>query len=270
MKKWNLYLVLLVLALMSASAQAAITHLYNFLIDPEEGLTGLEDHVGTADFTVHGGVIFVDCCIEFQSNGDYVSMPADEIAINTYDELTLELWSIQSSMDQGYSMTAAFGDTYGDDGIQYVAISTSGAGVSRAMITDGSINPGWMSERGVDGPEYNDDLLHQYVLTIGPDESSPDTQIISYFIDGAIVGSNSTNDNTLAGLSNSFAYLGKSLYAGDATFIGRICEFSIYDTALSSDEVLATFAEGPNCVPEPATMFLLGLGSVVVLRRKKS
>jgi hypothetical protein len=52
-------------------------------------------------------------------------------------------------------------------------------------------------------------------------------------------------NNSIAALSNTYAYLAKSVYDGDPTWAGLILEFNIYDKALSADEVLFLAQRGP-------------------------
>jgi hypothetical protein len=264
----RLFYLVVVVALMSGTAQAAMVHQWAFNCDNNPGL----DSVGGANATLNGAAMTALGQLKLNASaGTYVDLGGPAIGINTYSAFSLVLWSTQY-VDQGYTMTAALGGTNaGNAGMRYAAISTSrGDNVSRAMFTRGNDNPGYQSEAAVNWTELNDSIEHQYVLTAGAAPAGFNTAnlVLSYYVDGEFIGMLNMGDRTIAGLSNSFAYLGKSLYTGDALWAGNINEFDIYNTALTGAEIQA-LRPSDVCIPEPATMVLLGFGSLALLRRRK-
>jgi len=55
-----------------------------------------------------------------------------------------------------------------------------------------------------------------------------------------------THSKSLSDVSDTFAYLGKSLVSVDPNFNGAMDEFRIYDHALDGSQVAASFADGPT------------------------
>lgn len=256
-------------------ANADLTHQYTF----NDGSAG--DGVGSANGTlmgnaaVSGGQLVLD-----GASTTFLDLPGPTIGINAYSALTLELWLTSSPNNTSFTMGAVFGRTFegasdplsvssggtiadGDTwrGVQYLMLQpTRGDGHSREAITALS----YEAESGVNGTaQINDNLQHMMALTI-------DGTDLSYYLDGALVGSAPLGANTLASLSDAHAYLGQSVFPGDPHFIGSINEFSIYNNALSASQIEADFAAGP--VPEPSTVALIGLGlaSLTILRRRRA
>jgi hypothetical protein len=264
-------LCLVVVALMCGVTQAALVHQWCFNGNTwDTGTPGGSPAtlMGAADLTTIPGQVWLN-----GSADTYVDLGGPSIAINTYSAFSLVLWSTQYD-DQGYTMTAALGGTQDWYGKRYVAISTArGDQVSRAMLTSGNDNPGYQSEVGVNWTELNDSTQHQYVLTVGPAPAGFNTAnlVLSFYVDGEFIGMLNMGNRLISGLDNTFAYLGKSLYPGDALWLGNINEFDIYNNALSGSEIQVLYAAGPCdvCIPEPATMVLLGIGSLVLVRRRK-
>jgi hypothetical protein len=221
-----------------------LMHRYDFASDASDVVGGLQStlvgdaHVSSGSLVCDG----VDDCLEMDAAG---------IAINTYTTgLTLELWSTQDTENQGFSMTASFGGTWGNGfGQDYLAISTTrGNDLSRAMIanTPDQDSP-WADEVGVDGPELNDGLEHHYVLTIS-DPAADGSGELAYYIDGVLQGTAALNGTLISGLSNAYAYLSKGTYSVDVQVRCSINEFRVYAAPLTAREVLANYAAGPDVV----------------------
>jgi hypothetical protein len=215
-----------------------VKHLYTF----EDGTA--DDLVGEADGTLVGSAYIADGSMITVQQDDWMEMPGDVIAINTYNAFTVECWyTPEAGANTSWSMLAYLGGSsdsspsagYGIDG--FFITSARGDDVSRTAISTGSASP-WSDETGVNGPEYDDGLLHHMVSTIDADQ-------ISLYIDGVLIGSTPMDShNSISALSNDYAYLAKGGYGGDPEWIGAIHSYTIYNKALSDMEVLFQYLQG--------------------------
>ncbi len=215
---------------------ANLTHSWTF----NDGTAN--DYIGNANGILMGGAGVEGGSLFMYDKSQWMEMPADTIALNTYNEVTLEAWfSSFTDANTSYHMLVYFGDTGSNgQGINsYFITPARGDDKSRAAISCGvTVNP-WTGESGADGPEYDDGLLHHIVSTLNATD-------ITLYIDGVLMASTPlAANNSIAGISPRFAYLAKSGYDGDSTWVGEILEFNIYNRALTADEILFLSLKDP-------------------------
>jgi hypothetical protein len=200
------------------------------------------DYVGGANGTLVGGAEVVDGALVTSVQGQWMDMPGDAIAMNEYGAVTIAAWYMpEQAANTGYTMLAYFGDTVNGAGADgYFITSARGDDKSRTAITCGVYTNPWSGESGADGPEYDDGNLHHMVSTLSGDT-------IALYIDGERTGAAPlSGSNSIGGISPNFAYLAKSGYDADPQWIGQILEFSIYDRALTADEVYYLSLQYPS------------------------
>lgn len=251
-------LCLVIAALMSGVSYGAmgLVHHYNF----EDGTAN--DSIGGLDGTLVGNAYIAGGDLVLDGVDDWMELDGAALALNTYSEFSMEAWYVAGN-NPGWSMIASFGNTQsGWMGVDYFFMTSHrDDNKSRAAISCGDYGAPWGDESGADGPEYNDSLLHHMVATV-------DATTISLYIDGVLTGTSLLGDDDLiANISTVYAYIGKAVY-GDPEWAGAIDEFNIYNQALPACVVEYMYQAGPY-IPEPATMILLGLGSLVLVRRRK-
>lgn len=262
LSRWILGITL-VLGASSASA-ADLLHQYSFNNGTANDSVGGANGTLMGTTSVSGGQLVLPG--GNNASGNYLNLPAATIGINTYSGVTLEMWSTQPAINQGFSMTATFGGTWGNGlGQNYLMISTTrGDDVSRGAIaiTADDVEP-WLDEVFVNGAEMNDALEHYYAVTINGTQ-------LAYYIDGVLQGTAAVAPSALSSLSTQSAFLGRGVYNGDAMVQGSINEFRIWNAALPASEIALHNVLGANVVPEPSAFALVGFGmaSLVVLRRR--
>jgi hypothetical protein len=220
---------------MLPAAPVTPTHLYTF----EDGTA--KDEIDSADGTLIGGAEIIDGAMVTTAQDQWMEMPGDVIAMNTYDAVTIEAWYIPTAgANTSWSMLAYFGDSVNGLGSNgFFITSARGDDKSRAAISIGDIASPWASESGADGPEYDDGLEHYMASTI-------DGVDITLYIDGELIASTPLSAaNQISGISQNYAYLAKGGYDGDPEWIGAIEQFAIYDVALSAKQIAANYAAGP-------------------------
>jgi len=214
-----------------------LTHSWNF----NDGTAN--DYVGGANGTLMGSAEIFEGSLLTASSGSWLGLPADIIAINTYSEVTIETWFLPFlNANTGYTMLVCFGNTLNNLGVNYYFFGPArGDNKSRAAISCGvETSSPWTGETGVDGPELDDGELHHMVSTLNATD-------ITLYLDGALQASTPLDtNNSIAEISTAYAYLAKSNYNGDSTWMGEVHEFNIYDKALSAEEVLFLFNKGEN------------------------
>jgi hypothetical protein len=216
------------------AAPVTPTHLYTF----EDGTA--KDEIDSADGTLVGGAEIIDGAMVTTAQDQWMEMPGDVIAMNTYSEVTIEAWYIPTAgANTSWSMLAYFGDSVNGLGSNgFFITSARGDDKSRAAISIGDEASPWASESGADGPEIDDGLLHQMASTI-------DGVDITLYIDGVLIASTPLSAaNQISGISQNYAYLAKGGYTGDPEWIGAIEQFAIYDVALSAKQIAADYAAG--------------------------
>jgi len=192
------------------------------------------DKVGTVHGTLMDGATISDGVLN--SGVGFVQLNGVDLAINTYTELTVAAWfTSEAGMNTGYHFLYYFGGQSGTNGANMTGYTPArGNDVSRAMImtTDGEI--------GVNGTEYDDGVVHHIVCVI-------DASTLYYYIDGLLVESVSIGASSLADVSTDLAYFGKGGWP-DPNWTGALDEISVYDKALTADNVAFLFNAGPKTV----------------------
>ncbi len=204
-----------------------LKHQYAF----EDGTAN--DGVGQAHGKLVGGAAIVDGAMITAVQDQWMEMPGDVIAMNTYKEVSIAAWyTPKAGANTGYTMLAYFGDSVNGFGANgYFMCSARGDNVSRTGISIGNTSAPWSAESGTNGKEYDDGLPHLMVSTINATN-------ITLYIDGAMIATAPLSaTNKISGISQKLVYLAKGGYTGDPEWIGAIQEFRIYDKALTSGEV---------------------------------
>ncbi|MFC0878754.1 LamG-like jellyroll fold domain-containing protein [Saccharicrinis sp. FJH2] len=206
-----------------------LLHSYPF----EDGTA--KDTVGIADGTLVGGTIS-DGIYTTSAQGEYVDLPGDLIGINNYSAVTVEAFVKAGTTNTANTMISYFGGTSGTFGVNYFYITLANNNASSAAISCENTTSPWAAEDRVYGTKHDDGGLYHLVSTLSGDE-------ITWYVNGTLVGKKPfTGSNRIQALDNSFAYLCKGGYSADATWIGSIDEFNIYQGIMDENTIAARAA----------------------------
>lgn len=194
------------------------------------------DEVGHLDGILRGKAVISNNAL-LTANGGYFELPAEQIAINTYPELTMSVWFISNGTNSSDHPITWFGKAtslYGED---YLSIQTLKNNSFMGGISCQDSTAPWATENHILIPPINDVNVHNAVTVL-------DSVTIKLYIDGVLVGIDTLSEkNRISYLSTANAYLAKGGYAVDPTWKGLINEFSLYNKALTDNEVLYLFQQ---------------------------
>ncbi len=212
-------------------------HFYDF----EDG--SADDFIGDAHGQLKGGATISNGMLDITNpvdKGGFVNIPGDIVNINSYNAITAEVWCIPSTnTNKTYNMTWCFGttETEGTLGFDYLFFTTGRGdnGETKVGLSHGT----WDSEQGpgIEG-NYGDSALHHYVVTL-------QDSIATIYVDSEKVASDTMDKfHTLDSVSNDSVFIGRGGYVDDPTWKGKVDLFSIWDIALSPEEVQWLYEQG--------------------------
>jgi len=209
----------------SQQEDVTLTHSYTF----DDGTAA--DVVGNADGTLMGSGAIADGAYTAAANGDYIELPAADIAINTYSAITLEGYIYSDVDNTGNNMMAYFGGNENGLGGNGYFLTPDRRTESRTAISCGNVSQPWTVEQGFTGDPVSVGAKH-HVVSVLTNSS------IKWYIDGALAGeAEVSGGNSIANLSNANAWLCRGGYDADPTWMGTIDEFNIYNGALDSTTI---------------------------------
>jgi hypothetical protein len=183
--------------------------------------------------------------LSLDGDGDAVATPA----IGSLDEFTIAMWITAETLGSGAAKISLFSTPYGADAglqiqsraqkLQVLVGKGAGSGINKI---DGS-------------PLALNDWIH-LAVTFKSDE-------LAGYINGELDVSQVLTAAPAANVGA--AYIGNWLNTSDVFvrgFTGKMDDVRIYDEALSAAQIMAI-------VPEPATIALLGLGGLALIRRRR-
>lgn len=271
-------LVLLMAVTLTLSVNADLLHRYDFAADAS-------DSVGAADGTIYGSASITGGGLYSGGSGilgqldagvprNGVGLPAST-ASGITGAFTIECW-LQTPFGGGFTTGFSFSDgTTANYVLGTPARGNSPYASSVAVIGGGT----GLAEQLAQGRWFDTGDLLQMLVTY-------DGTTLTYY-------QNASTDfdgfNTANGLSASIVVPGLDLSSltqiginggspwPDNSMAGSVYDFRIFDNAVSANQVAALYALGSDAtnadimavIPEPATLALLGLGALAMLKKRK-
>jgi hypothetical protein len=270
-------LVVGMVAVLAGSAQAGTIGYRNTVLgdnpivyyefDETSGTTA--DNIGSGGATNDGTIVSTVTLNQptFLNGGtsyDFGGGRVTAAAFSTQTEWTVEAWINWDSKTSGSHIFGNDAGGWNDDVLFGIGTETGSAGVPSSnvgLVQQGA--PG--STRDAVADPLSQSVWHHVVAT-----GSTTAGALKLYVDGALVDTDSSLVNGVTMNGYQFA-VGAARYVNDAgtrPFNGLIDEFALYGTVLDLTTVKAHYDAG--LVPEPATMSLLVLGGMAMLRRRRN
>ncbi len=229
MYKKLMYLVSFVLVLsMAVNAPANLVAHWKF--DDGSGATAQDSSGNGYDGTLFGEPTWVSGqiggALEFDGSDDYVELPIGPL-ISSLTNSTFAIWVDFSNEGGSWQRIFDFGTgtivnmfltpRIGTDGTMRFAITIDTYNDEDQTTAQATLPSGW----------------HHVVLTINADEN-----VHSLYLDGELAAQNTASRHTPSTLGETNQnWLGRSQYAADGYFDGRLDDFRIYDRVLASKQI---------------------------------
>ena len=212
-------------------------------------------NVTVANDVIDAGLTFTDATSNNTTGGNTWVFDAtrNRIVLSTTEgsRLTAGTQGIDRSVGFTWSLWANVNSSNLTDTGADCIIGTRNGGTWHKIDLAGTSN--WA---GVSYPNLADDTWH-HIAYVG------DSTSVRIYIDGELKGTDTSTPTTT--FNGPLEIGGTSRYTEDTT--GLMSDVAIWNEALTLDRIQALAAGGP--VPEPATMALLGIGGLLVLRRRR-
>jgi hypothetical protein len=212
-----------------APLQNSIVHRYSFETDAK-------DSVGTAHGTLLGGAAVSGGALTLSGDGQYMNLP--NAIISSLSSVTVEVYLTWTG-DAGNDWQRIFdfgssdmGEDQAGAGAKYLFLS---ARKFRGCYT--SATP--KSEVFVDSSKLLPTTAAQVALVVDGGKS------LEVFLNGQSTGKTNLT-LPLSAISDNNNWVGRSQYATDPYFAGKISEFRIYDAALTGPQLTTSKAMGEN------------------------
>lgn len=201
----------------------------NILVTPAADALGLFAFEGNAINSVgfnHGSVTgaprytagYSGQCINLNGTNQFVTLPAGMMNVN---DITL---AVRVNWDGGAAWQRIF--DFGNGTTQYLFLTPrSGGNTLRFTITSGGNGA---EQRVETAPLPSNQWVHVAVVLQG--------DLGKLYVDGALAATNAVTLNPSM-LNPAINYIGKSQFAGDVLFGGRVDDLQIYNRALSDFEI---------------------------------
>jgi hypothetical protein len=217
------------LLIVGGAANADIVHRYSFTNDAS-------DSVGGADGVLFGGASVSGGQLVLNGVDGYCQLPIGN-TLGTLHSATFEGWATWMPPQDVY-WSRIF--DFGNDQIENMFLTPFGG--NRRFRFAITIDGGGDEEQTIWSRQFPRNEEHHFAVTIDGAAG-----ITTLYIDGVAAAKTWNTLNTPADLTapTTSNFLGKSQY-NDPYYSGSINEFRIYNTALSADDVLASYQAGPD------------------------
>jgi len=223
------FLVYFVLVL-SIAGNVSANLVGHWKFDDGSGATAQDSSGNGYDGTIFGEPMWVTGqiggALEFDGSNDYVELPIGSL-ISSLTNSTFTIWVDFSNEGGAWQRILDFGT--GTIVNMFITPRMGTDGTMRFAITIDTYN----DEDQTTARETLPSGWHHVALTINPDEN-----VHSLYLDGELAAQNTSARHTPSTLGETNQnWLGRSQYAADGYFDGRLDDFRIYDRVLTSKQI---------------------------------